>query len=89
MDRALPGASFRVLRKRCLFAAVRFDMNSTDVQLLSRIAAGDQQAFGEFYDRYCSLVLGLLVNLFSAVYVSRTIFMLVLSRRRRSESLSI
>jgi len=37
-----------------------------------------------------SLVLGLLVNLFSAVYVSRTIFMFVLSRKRhRAESLSI
>ena len=36
-----------------------------------------------------TLVLGLLVNLFSAVYVSRTIFMLLLSRRRRTESLSI
>jgi preprotein translocase subunit SecD len=37
-----------------------------------------------------TLVLGLLVNLFSAVYVSRTIFMWVLSRKgRRAESLSI
>ncbi|PYS20933.1 MAG: protein translocase subunit SecD [Acidobacteria bacterium] len=37
-----------------------------------------------------TLVLGLLVNLFSAVYVSRTIFMWLLSRRgRRVESLSI
>ena len=37
-----------------------------------------------------TLVLGLLVNLFSAVYVSRTIFMWVLNRRGgRAESLSI
>jgi len=37
-----------------------------------------------------TLVLGLLVNLFSAVYVSRTIFMWVLTRKgRRAESLSI
>lgn len=36
-----------------------------------------------------TLVLGLLINLFSAVYVSRTIFMWQLSRKRRVESLSI
>jgi preprotein translocase subunit SecD len=37
-----------------------------------------------------TLVMGLLVNLFSAVYVSRTIFMWLLSRKgRRVESLSI
>lgn len=37
-----------------------------------------------------TLVLGLLINLFSAVYVSRTIFMWLLSRKgRRVESLSI
>lgn len=36
-----------------------------------------------------TLVIGLLVNLFSAVYVSRTIFMWVLSRKERVESLSI
>ena len=36
-----------------------------------------------------SLVIGLLVNLFSAVYVSRTIFMWLLSRKRKVESLSI
>ena len=37
-----------------------------------------------------TLVLGLLVNLFSAVYVSRTIFMWLLTRKgRRVESLSI
>ncbi len=36
-----------------------------------------------------TLVLGLLINLFSAVYVSRTIFMWELSRKRRVESLSI
>jgi len=37
-----------------------------------------------------TLVLGLLVNLFSAVYVSRTIFIWLLSRKgKRVESLSI
>lgn len=36
-----------------------------------------------------TLVLGLLINLFSAVYVSRTIFMWELSRKRKLESLSI
>jgi len=36
-----------------------------------------------------TLVLGLLINLFSAVYVSRTIFMWELSRKRQMESLSI
>ena len=36
-----------------------------------------------------TLVLGLLINLFSAVYVSRTIFMWELSRRKKMESLSI
>lgn len=36
-----------------------------------------------------TLILGLIINLFSAVYVSRTIFMWQLSRRRRVESLSI
>ncbi len=36
-----------------------------------------------------TLVLGLLINLFSAVYVSRTIFMWQLSRKRNVESLSI
>lgn len=36
-----------------------------------------------------TLVIGLLVNLFSAVYVSRTIFMWLLSRKQRMESLSI
>ncbi|MGH9972250.1 MAG: protein translocase subunit SecD [Pyrinomonadaceae bacterium] len=36
-----------------------------------------------------TLILGLLINLFSAVYVSRTIFMWQLSRKRRVESLSI
>jgi preprotein translocase subunit SecD len=36
-----------------------------------------------------TLVIGLLVNLFSAVYVSRTIFIWLLSRRERVESLSI
>lgn len=36
-----------------------------------------------------SLVIGLLVNLFSAVYVSRTIFMWLLSRKQKVESLSI
>ena len=36
-----------------------------------------------------TLVIGLLVNLFSAVYVSRTIFIWLLSRKQRVESLSI
>jgi preprotein translocase subunit SecD len=36
-----------------------------------------------------TLVIGLLINLFSAVYVSRTIFMWELSRKRKLESLSI
>ncbi|HEV2828623.1 MAG TPA: protein translocase subunit SecD, partial [Pyrinomonadaceae bacterium] len=36
-----------------------------------------------------TLVLGLLINLFSAVYVSRTIFMWELSRKRKMETLSI
>src|ERR1051325_2320076 len=36
-----------------------------------------------------TLVLGLLINLFSAVYVSRTIFMWELGRKRKVESLSI
>jgi preprotein translocase subunit SecD len=36
-----------------------------------------------------TLVIGLLVNLFSAVYVSKTIFMWLLSRKERVESLSI
>jgi len=36
-----------------------------------------------------TLVIGLLVNLFSAVYVSRTIFMWELSRKEKVESLSI
>jgi preprotein translocase subunit SecD len=36
-----------------------------------------------------TLIIGLVINLFSAVYVSRTIFMWLLSRKRRVESLSI
>jgi preprotein translocase subunit SecD len=36
-----------------------------------------------------TLVLGLLANLFSAVYVSRTIFMWLLSRKRKVETISI
>jgi preprotein translocase subunit SecD len=36
-----------------------------------------------------TLVMGLLINLFSAVYVSRTIFMWELSRRKKMEHLSI
>lgn len=36
-----------------------------------------------------TLILGLLINLFSAVYVSRTIFMWELSRKRKMETLSI
>jgi len=36
-----------------------------------------------------TLILGLVINLFSAVYVSRTIFIWLLSRKQRTESLSI
>lgn len=36
-----------------------------------------------------TLILGLLINLFTAVYVSRTIFQFVLGRKERVESLSI
>lgn len=36
-----------------------------------------------------TLIIGLVINLFSAVYVSRTIFMWLLGRKRRVESLSI
>ena len=36
-----------------------------------------------------TLILGLVINLFSAVYVSRTIFIWLLSRKKRVESLSI
>ncbi len=36
-----------------------------------------------------TLIIGLVINLFSAVYVSRTIFMWLLSRKRRVETLSI
>jgi len=36
-----------------------------------------------------SLIIGLLINLFSAVYVSRTIFIWLLTRKRKAESLSI
>ncbi|HKP38105.1 MAG TPA: protein translocase subunit SecD [Pyrinomonadaceae bacterium] len=36
-----------------------------------------------------TLILGLVINLFSAVYVSRTIFMWLLRRKPRAESLSI
>lgn len=36
-----------------------------------------------------TLIIGLVINLFSAVYVSRTIFMWLLSRKQRTESLSI
>lgn len=36
-----------------------------------------------------TLIIGLLINLFSAVYVSRTIFIWVLTRKRKVESLSI
>lgn len=36
-----------------------------------------------------TLIIGLLINLFSAVYVSRTIFIWQLTRKRRVESLSI
>ena len=36
-----------------------------------------------------TLIIGLVINLFSAVYVSRTIFIWLLTRKRRAESLSI
>lgn len=36
-----------------------------------------------------TLIIGLVINLFSAVYVSRTIFMWLLGRKRRVETLSI
>ena len=36
-----------------------------------------------------TLIIGLVINLFSAVYVSRTIFMWLLGRKRRMETLSI
>lgn len=36
-----------------------------------------------------TLIIGLVINLFSAVYVSRTIFLWLLSRKRHAESLSI
>ena len=36
-----------------------------------------------------TLIIGLIINLFSAVYVSRTIFMWLLGRKRRMETLSI
>ena len=36
-----------------------------------------------------TLILGLIINLFSAVYVSRTIFIWLLSRKERTETLSI
>lgn len=36
-----------------------------------------------------TLIIGLLINLFSAVYVSRTIFLWVLTRKRKAQSLSI
>jgi preprotein translocase subunit SecD len=36
-----------------------------------------------------TLILGLLINLFSAVYVSRTIFMWLFSNRRQAEKISI
>jgi preprotein translocase subunit SecD len=36
-----------------------------------------------------TLILGLVINLFSAVYVSRTIFIWLLARKERTESLSI
>ncbi len=44
---------------------------------------------GPFRGFAVTLVIGLLINLFSAVYVSRTIFMWELSRKRKLESLSI
>ena len=36
-----------------------------------------------------TLILGLIINLFSAVYVSRTIFMWLLRRKRRAQTLSV
>jgi preprotein translocase subunit SecD len=36
-----------------------------------------------------TLILGLVINLFSAVYVSRTIFMWLLRRKRRTQTLSV
>ena len=36
-----------------------------------------------------TLIIGLLINLFSAVYVSRTIFIWLLTRKRKAETLSI
>jgi preprotein translocase subunit SecD len=36
-----------------------------------------------------TLVLGLVINLFSAVYVSRTIFLWQLNRKKKLETLSI
>ncbi|MBC8029957.1 MAG: protein translocase subunit SecD [Pyrinomonadaceae bacterium] len=36
-----------------------------------------------------TLIIGLVINLFSAVYVSRTIFIWLLTRKRKAESLSI
>jgi len=36
-----------------------------------------------------TLILGLVINLFTAIYVSRTIFMYVLGRKQKAESLSI
>ena len=36
-----------------------------------------------------TLILGLLINLFSAVYVSRTIFMWLLRRKGRAQTLSV
>lgn len=38
-------------------------MNSLDVSLISRIAAGDRAAFGEFYDRYAPSIFGLLIRM--------------------------
>jgi len=38
---------------------------------------------------HVTLMIGLLVNLFSAVYVSKTIFIWLLSRKEKVESLSI
>jgi len=38
-------------------------MNSLDVSLISRTATGDRSAFAEFYDRYSSSILGLLIRM--------------------------
>ena len=62
-----------------------------DTHIASLIAAAFLFQFGTGPIRgfAVTLVLGLLINLFSAVFVSRTIFMWLLQRRPKMESLSI